>query len=213
MGNANAGVAGQKQKKKLDVKGRSLSRFSLMNPNSHWILKPCLQSQKILALRVDPDKVNKTHFIFEKLINNSQYGQVWVAIKLPSQQKMIIKTMQKTEIFKSRSVDSVLNEKALMSQLMHPSIINMKYAFQDETQLYLVSEYYAGGDLSYYLHYKRKRFSEIQAKFIVANILNALEFLHTNSVMHRDISPQNIVFESNGYLRLIDFGYARVWQS
>ena len=67
---------------------------------------------------------------------------MWVARKLPSRQLVIIKTMQKTEIFKSRSVDSVLNEKALMSQLMNPFVINMKYAFQDETMLYLVSEYY-----------------------------------------------------------------------
>lgn len=55
--------------------------------------------------------------------------------------------------------------------------------------LYLVSEYYPGGDLSYYLHYKRKKFTEIQAKFIIANILQALEFMHANGVIHRDISP------------------------
>lgn len=79
--------------------------------------------------------------------------------------------------------------------------------------MYLVSEYYAGGDLSYYLHHKRKKFSENQGKFIVACILNALEFLHQNSVMHRDLNPSNVVFDSTGYLRLIDFGYARVWQS
>lgn len=73
---------------------------------------------------------------------------------------MVIKTMNKTEVFKTRSVDTVLNEKILMSQLMSPFITNMKYAFQDESILYLVSEYYPGGDLSYYLHYKKKRFKE-----------------------------------------------------
>ena len=73
---------------------------------------------------------------------------------------MVIKTIHKTEVFKTRSVDTVLNEMTLMSQLMSPFVTNMKYAFQDESMLYLVSEYYPGGDLSYYLHYKRKKFSE-----------------------------------------------------
>ena len=131
-----------------------------MNPNSYWFLAPCRQNDKILALRIDQDKVNKTHFVFEKLLNMSQFGQVWVARKLPSQARMVVKIMNKTDVFKTRSVDTVLNEKTLMSQLMNPFIINMRYAFQDETQLFLVSDYYPGGDLSYYIHYKRKRFSE-----------------------------------------------------
>lgn len=125
---------------------------------------------------------------------------------------MVLKTMNKTEIFKSRSIDTVLNERTLLSQLMNPFIINMRFAFQDESMLYLVSEYYPGGDLSYYLHYKRKRFNETQAKFIIACLLQGLEFMHANGVMHRDIDPSNIVFDEDGYIRLIDFGYSRVWQ-
>jgi len=124
---------------------------------------------------------------------------------------MVIKVMNKTDIFKTRSVDTVLNEKTLMSQLMNPFIINMRYAFQDETQLFLVSDYYPGGDLSYYIHSKKKQFTENQAKFMIACLLQALEFMHSNSVMHRDINPSNLVFDADGYLRLIDFGYARVW--
>lgn len=74
---------------------------------------------------------------------------------------MVVKVCNKTEVFKSRSVDTVLNEMTLMSQLMHPFTINMRYAFQDEDELFLVSEYYPGGDLAYYLDYKRKRFTEV----------------------------------------------------
>ena len=104
-----------------------------MNPNLFWFLRPCRQDDKILALRIDPDKVNKTHFKFEKLVANSQFGQVWVVRKLPSMHRLIIKISQKTKIFKSRSIETALNEKILMSQLMNPFTINMAYAFQDET--------------------------------------------------------------------------------
>lgn len=56
------------------AKGRSLARTDLMNPNLYWFLKPCRKDIKILALRIDPKKVNKTHFVFEKLISKSQFG-------------------------------------------------------------------------------------------------------------------------------------------
>ena len=54
---------------------------------------------------------------------------------------------------------------------MNPFTVNMTYAFQDESALYLVSEFYPGGDLAYYLHYKKKKFNEAQTKFIIACVL------------------------------------------
>lgn len=98
-----------------------------------------------------------------------------------------------------------------MGQLMCPFTINLQYAFQDESRLYMVSEFYSGGSLAYYLYYKGKRFKEQQAKFVIANVLQALEFFHQNSIMHRDVQPTNLVFTQDGYLRLIDLSLARVW--
>lgn len=74
----------------------------------------------------------------------------------------------------------------------------------------MVTDYLNGGDLAYYLHFKKKRFTEKQAKFIIANIILALEFVHSNGVIHRDVRPENCVFDDQGYLSLIDFGLARI---
>ena len=74
-----------------------------------------------------------------------------------------------------------------MSELMHPFIVNIRYAFQEKNQLFLATEYLSGGDLSYYIHQKKKVFKEAEVKFIVANIILGLEFLHNNGVIHRDI--------------------------
>jgi len=96
---------------------------------------------------------------------------------------------------------------------MHPFMVNLRYSFQTKEELFIVSEYFDGGDLSYYLHEKKRKFKEIHAKFIVANIIIGLEFLHSCGIIHRDIRPQNLVFDSNGYIKIIDFGLARIMQA
>ena len=72
-----------------------------------------------------------------------------------------------------------------------------------------MTDYHNSGDLSYYMHIKKKKFTEVQAKFLIANIIICLDFLHNCGVIHRDVRPQNLVFDERGYLHLIDFGYAR----
>jgi serine/threonine protein kinase len=103
----------------------------------------------------------------------------------------------------------------------------MLYAFQDRDNLYLVMDLLSGGDLRFHFS-KKKRFSEAETslcplftllEFFVACIVNGLEYIHSNNIIHRDIKPENLVFDSDGtmfgrdlgYLRITDFGIARVW--
>jgi serine/threonine protein kinase len=86
-------------------------------------------------------------------------------------------------------------------------IVNMRGAFQDRDNLYLVMDYCSGGDLRYQL--PRKVYNETETKFMVACLIEALEYVHSQAIIHRDIKPENLVFDSNGYLLLTDFGIAR----
>lgn len=86
----------------------------------------------------------------------------------------------------------------------------MHFAFQDRENLYLVMDLLTGGDLRYHIARHRK-FSEEQTRFFVACLLQALEVVHGCGIIHRDIKPENLVFDSDGYLRLTDFGIARYW--
>lgn len=89
-------------------------------------------------------------------------------------------------------------------------IVNMQFAFQDRDNLYLVMDMLSGGDLRYHIA-RNRRFSEEQTKFFIACILYALEYVHNKSIIHRDIKPENLVFDATGYLRVTDFGIARIW--
>jgi len=103
-----------------------------------------------------------------------------------------------------------MNEKKLLEALKHPFIVNMHFAFQDKENLYLIMDYLGGGDLRYYF-IKRKKFNEIETKFILACLLLGLEYIHTKNILHRDIKPENLVFDERGYLKVTDFGISRIW--
>lgn len=96
-----------------------------------------------------------------------------------------------------RSVDSILNEREFLATLRHKYIVNMLYAFQDQENLYIIMNLMEGGDLRYHLS-KMTVFSEGETKFMVASILLALEYLHNRRVIHRDVKPENIVFDRDG---------------
>ena len=68
-----------------------------------------------------------------------------------------------------------------------------------------------GGDLRYHVGIRR-RFTEAETKFFVAWLLIGLEYIHSNGVIHRDIKPENLVLDKDGYVRITDFGIARVWR-
>ena len=86
----------------------------------------------------------------------------------------------------------------------------MHYAFQDKEKLYLILNYFDGGDLRHHLSHHR-RYSEEKIKFVASNIILGLEYLHNKNILHRDIKPENVILDSKGYLYLTDLGVARVW--
>ena len=124
--------------------------------------------------------------------------------------------MLKFKISEKNSEQSIQDEFNILKQISHPFIINIHFAFQDVNYLYLVMDYLDGGDLRYQLYQTsltNHKFNERQLKFIIANILLSLDYLHSNNVIHRDIKPENLIFTNNGYLKLTDFGIAKFIKS
>jgi serine/threonine protein kinase len=133
--------------------------------------------------------------------------------------------MSKAKIIDKKSERSIRYEKELLSKINHPYlifkfrfIVNMNYAFQDNENLYLVMDLLTGGDLRYHIS-KMKKFSEEQTsknfltkEFFVACILLAFDYIHSNNVLHRDLKPENLVIDEKGYVRLTDFGIAKLYQ-
>ncbi|OMJ95534.1 hypothetical protein SteCoe_1137 [Stentor coeruleus] len=161
---------------------------------------------------IKPSQLSRSDFNFQYPIGRGGFGKVWVVEFRGDHQIYAMKEMMKLRIVSKQSVNSVINEQKLLSVLRHPFLVNMKFAFQDRENLYLAMDLMKGGDLRYHIN-QQERLSEEQTKFFAACIVTGLEYLHVNSIIHRDIKPENLVLDNKGYLRITDFGIARIISS
>lgn len=104
-----------------------------------------------------------------------------------------------------------MNENMVLREIESTFIIRMKYAFQDRENLYLAMPNLSGGDMRFHL-IQRRTFNEQETRFILASIINALDHIHSKGILHRDVKPENLVFDDRGYILLTDFGIAKYWR-
>ena len=121
-----------------------------------------------------------------------------------------MKIMSKVKIIHKNSVKNIKNEKLFLSKLHHPFLVNMKCSFQDTDNLYLVMDLLLGGDLRYHIN-KNIKFNEKQLKFIIACTITGLGYLHENKILHKDIKPENLVFDKRGYIHITDLGISKIF--
>jgi serum/glucocorticoid-regulated kinase 2 len=86
--------------------------------------------------------------------------------------------------------------------------MNIHYAFQTQDKLYMVMDFMNGGELFFHLR-REGTFTEQRIKFYAAEIVLALETLHSHGIIYRDLKPENILLDSEGHLRLTDFGLSK----
>ena len=96
-----------------------------------------------------------------------------------------------------------------MFECDHPFLVGMEYLFQNEMRLYFVMPFVRGGEL-YKVFSSQKRFKEDQVIFYAAQMTIAIGYLHMKGIVHRDLKLENILLDQEGYLKIIDFGLAKM---
>ena len=151
------------------------------------------------------------NFKLQCVLGKGGFGKVWkVKYKLTGK-SYAMKIMSKLKIIRKNSIKNILNEKQLLSKLHNPFLVNMVFSFQDIDNLYLILDLLLGGDLRYHLN-KSQIFNEIQLKFFLSCTILGLDYLHQNKIIHKDIKPENLVFDTNGYLHITDLGISKIYQ-
>ena len=161
--------------------------------------------------KIPEEIITKSSFEFIGIIGRGGFGKVWKVLYKKTKAIYAMKKMSKCKIIDKRSERSIKAERDLLSIMNHPFIINMHFSFQDADYLYIAMDLLTGGDLRYQI-FKQKIFFEEQTKFIISCIILSLEYIHTNNILHRDLKPENLVFDHKGYLKLTDFGIAKIYR-
>ncbi|CAI9112463.1 OLC1v1012916C2 [Oldenlandia corymbosa var. corymbosa] len=160
-------------------------------------------------------KIGPGDFEILRVIGKGGFGKVFQVRKLGLNGMLndgdgifAMKVMRKDTIIKNNHVDYMKAERDILTKVVHPFIVQLRYSFQTKSKLYLILDFINGGHLFYHL-YRQGIFSEDQAMVYTAEIVSAVSHLHKCGIVHRDLKPENILMDSDGHVMLTDFGLAK----
>jgi serum/glucocorticoid-regulated kinase 2 len=153
-------------------------------------------------------RVSKADFEFICFIGCGSFGRVLLVQKKDTGKKYAMKVLPKVKIAHSKQIDHIAAERAILMRNDHPFLVHLRYAFQTKTKLYVLTDFYTGGELWYHLR-RNGRFSEEATRFYVGEILLALEYLHSKCIIYRDMKLENVLLDLDGHVRMTDFGLSK----
>jgi len=162
-------------------------------------------------------KIEVADLELKRTLGVGAFGRVKLAKLKPSAAQKVgpsapktyaLKCLSKKSIVDNLLKDHVMNERSIMGELDHPFIIGFYCAMQDESCIYFLLEVLLGGELFKILRAEGK-FSEEWCCFYSASVLLAFCEMHSKKIAYRDLKPENLVMDSQGYLKIVDFGLAK----
>lgn len=149
------------------------------------------------------------HYKFVKLIGKGAFGKVSLGIHKLTGKYVAIKTIDKEHLKDEFSKRKVLREIYILKKIKHVNVIRLLEVFESPKQVLMVMEYAGGGDLLHYVKQK-KYLSEEEARPIFRQIVYGLAHIHSRNVLHRDIKLDNILLDSDGGVKICDFGVSKI---
>eukprot|EP01120_Amphizonella_sp_Union-15-10_P012627 TRINITY_DN5649_c0_g1_i1.p1 TRINITY_DN5649_c0_g1~~TRINITY_DN5649_c0_g1_i1.p1 ORF type:complete len:352 (+),score=53.31 TRINITY_DN5649_c0_g1_i1:1-1056(+) len=149
-----------------------------------------------------------SHFRQLETLGTGTFGRVFLVHNKFNGEYYALKILKKEHIVRHKQIQHIKDEKNVLSDLDHPMIVKLYHTYSDSRNLYMLMEYIAGGELFSFLR-KYRRFEEPVAKFYAAQLVLVLEYIHGMGVVYRDLKPENILLDSNGFIKLTDFGFAK----
>lgn len=153
-------------------------------------------------------------FLQFKTLGTGTFGRVKLAQYVGADERFkqnyfAIKIMKKRVLAKQKQAAHIKSEISLLASLSHPFIVNLVNNFDDDKKIYLVLEFVAGGELFSLFKFQEKLSNE-EAKFYCAQITCTFIYLHERRIAYRDLKPENVLITNTGYIKLTDFGFAKV---
>ncbi|KAJ4893295.1 3-phosphoinositide-dependent protein kinase 2 [Raphanus sativus] len=171
-----------------------------------------ISRSKSFAFKAPQENFTIQDFELDKIYGVGSYSKVVRAKKKKDGGGVYaLKIMDKKFITKENKTAYVKLERIVLDQLDHPGIVKLFFTFQDNFSLYMALESCEGGELFDQIT-RKGRLSEEEARFYGAEVVDALEYIHTMGLIHRDIKPENLLLTSDGHIKIADFGSVKPMQ-
>ena len=171
-----------------------------------------MKSNTNQEINIENIKLTYNDFKALKLLGTGSFGRVLLVRYLKNNILYAMKILSKKQIKLKHQEEHTKTERDLMVKINNPFIVNINFAFQDDSKLYIVSDFMQGGDMFYHLHSKKK-FEESIVKFYAIELILGLGFLHKNNMIYRDLKPENVLMDSKGHLKISDFGLSKILEN
>uniref|UniRef100_A0A672JBH9 protein kinase C n=1 Tax=Salarias fasciatus TaxID=181472 RepID=A0A672JBH9_SALFA len=200
------------------ISGLELRKYSL-NVNISNISACDVQQSVRTRLNSDTDRLSREeeqfHFSLQDfkcvaVLGRGHFGKVLLAEYKSTGEMFAIKALKKGDIVARDEVDSLMCEKRIfetVNSVRHPFLVNLFACFQTQEHVCFVMEYAAGGDLMMHIH--ADVFSEPRAVFYAACVVLGLQFLHDHKIVYRDLKLDNLLLDTEGYVKIADFGLCK----
>jgi serine/threonine protein kinase len=140
-------------------------------------------------------------------VGKGSFGKVFQVRKKDNGNIYALKVLLKKDIKQDSQIRHTKTERQILGDIVHPFVCALRYAFQSDTKLYLVLDFFSGGELG--IHLEKGKFNEAQARFYCAELILGLAHLHSQSIVYRDLKPGNILLEADGHIKIADFGLSK----
>lgn len=139
------------------------------------------------------------------------FGRVKLVRHRPTGNAYALKMLQKAQIVAYGQQKNILNERNVMVQVSHPFVLKLFATFKDTNCLYMLLELVQGGELFSLLANQETGYLEsASAKFYAACTISGLAALHSKNILYRDLKPENLLIDAEGYIKIVDMGFAKV---
>ena len=157
-----------------------------------------------------PLNVKLSQLTQKQVLGRGSYG--YVTLMTDDLGKLYaLKAVSKQRIVDTHQKGHILDEKNLLAGLQHPFMIELYATFTDADLLYFLMEPARGGELFRVLR-RLRAFPPAQAKFYAGSVILGFEYLHSKDLIYRDLKPENLLLDSEGYVKITDFGFCKkVW--
>ena len=151
-------------------------------------------------------------YTIERDLGEGTFGKVKLATHKESKEKVAIKVLEKEKVIDESDKERISREIQILKLIRHPNIIQLYEIIEDETNLYLVMEYFHGGELFDYI-VSEQRIKETEACKFFQQIIDGVEYIHKLNIVHRDLKPENLLLDEKMNIKIVDFGLSNLYSS